>query len=71
MRKGRRGRVSPFFFVSTFLTVGIGNSQMLSITSEGQRIDCPIYLMKRSRGGDVGGFAGGSKWGIARPVTMP
>lgn len=53
-------------FVSPFLTVGIGNSQMLSITSEGQRIDCPIYLMKRSRGGGVGG-----KWGIAKTVTMP
>ena len=38
-------------FVSTFLTVGIGNSQMLSIISEGQRIDCPICVMKRSRGG--------------------
>lgn len=41
-------------FVSTFLTVGIGNSQMLSITTEGQRIDWPIYLMKRSRGGGGG-----------------
>lgn len=44
-------------FVSTFLTVGIGNGQMLSITSEGRRIDCPIYLMKRSRGGG-GGVSG-------------
>lgn len=46
-------------FVSTFLTVGIGNSQMLSITTEGQRIDWPIYLMKRSRGG--GGGVSGAK----------
>lgn len=38
-------------FVCTFLTVGLGNNQMLSIKSEGQRIGCPIYAAKRSRGG--------------------
>lgn len=38
-------------FVCTFLTVSFGNNQMLSIKSEEERIGCPIYLAKRSRGG--------------------
>lgn len=41
-------------FVSAFLTVGIGNSQNLSITSEAERMGWPICLMKRSKGGRVG-----------------
>lgn len=26
---------------------GIGNNQMLSVTNEGQRIKCPVYIMKK------------------------